>query len=203
MARAIDAELGPFAPQHLRALALVPRERFVRARDAERAELDSPLPLDDSGHATISAPHAYLMSYRALDLREGDKLLELGSGSGYGAALAAAIVGPRGFVMTIEIDAALAAIAHDLLAPLPNVIAIPGDATAAAPFFAEYNKIIAAFSVDPLPSAWRDALRPGTALVAPVGTGHQKLLRIARDASGAITTTEHGSVRYVPNRSQL
>ncbi len=202
MARAIDRELGSFAKEHLRALAEVPRERFVRTLDAERAELDSPLPLDDTGHATISAPHAYLMSYRALDLREGDRLLELGSGTGYGAALAAAIVGASGLVMTIEIDAALAAAAHDLLAPLPNVIAIPGDANAAAPFFAEYNKIVAAFSVDPLPRAWIDALRPGAMLVAPVGTGNQKLLRIARDAAGALATSEHGSVRYVPNRSR-
>lgn len=201
MARAIDAELGPFDPAHLDALVAVPRERFVRARDVERAEVDAPLPLDDSGHATISAPHAYLMSYRALALTRGDRLLELGSGTGYGAALAAEIVGASGVVMTIEIDDALARAAHALLAPLANVIAIAGDATAASGFFAEYNKIVAAFSVDPLPRAWVDALASSASLVAPVGGARQKLVRAARDASGALSITEHGGVRYVANRS--
>jgi protein-L-isoaspartate(D-aspartate) O-methyltransferase len=202
LAAAINADLGPFAPAHLRALVDVPRERFVRPEDVEHADLDAPLALDDSGQATISAPHAYLMTYRALDLREGDRLLELGSGTGYGAALAAEIVGARGAVLTIEIDEALARAAHELLAPLRNVIAIGGDGAAAAGFFAEYNKIVAAFSVDPLPRAWCDALRPGAVLVAPVGAPTQKLVRVERDERGAIRTTEHGSVRYVPNRSR-
>ena len=133
MARSVDATLGPFSAEHLRALELVPRDRFVRIDDLEHAEVDAPLPLDDSGHATISAPHAYLLSYRLLDLRAGDRLLELGSGSGYGAALGAQIVGPSGRVVTIEIDAALAARARDLLSPLPNVRALHGDAAEARP----------------------------------------------------------------------
>jgi len=200
MARAIDAELGPFDPTHLAALVNVPRERFVRPEDADRAEIDAPLPLDDL--ATVSAPHAYLLSYRALELRAGDRLLELGSGSGYGAALAAVIVGARGAVLTIEIDEALAARARALLADRPNVIAMHGDAMTAKDFFAEYNKIAAAFAVDPLPDAWVSALRPSAMLVAPVGRETQRLVRVARDARGAITTTDFGAVRYVPNRSR-
>jgi len=206
MARSVDATLGPFSAEHLRALELVPRDRFVRIDDLEHAEVDAPLPLDDSGHATISAPHAYLLSYRLLDLRAGDRLLELGSGSGYGAALGAQIVGPSGRVVTIEIDAALAARARDLLSPLPNVRALHGDATAvtflgAAPFFAECNKIVAAFAVKEMPREWVDALRPGAVLVAPVGTTTQHLLRAERLRDGRIDVTRHGAVRYVPNRS--
>ncbi len=202
MAREIERVLGPFDPAHLKALIDVPRDRFVRAEDVERAEVDAPLPLDDDGFATVSAPHAYMLTYRALELREGDRMLELGSGSGYGAALAAHIVGSRGAVLTIEIDAHLANVARTLLADLPNVIAMAGDATRASGFFAEYNKIAAAFSVDPLPDAWTAALAPNAMLVAPVGKTTQKLLRVARGAHGQLTVTEHGAVRYVPNRSR-
>jgi protein-L-isoaspartate(D-aspartate) O-methyltransferase len=201
MARAVEATLGPFSAEHLRALEVVPRDRFVRIDDLEHAEVDAPLPLDDTGHATISAPHAYLLSYRLLDLRAGDRLLELGSGTGYGAALGAQIVGPHGRVVTIEIDAALAARAKDLLSPLPNVRAIHGDATLAASFVAECNKVVVAFAVKELPREWMDALQPGAVLVAPVGSATQHLLRVERLWDGSLDVTKHGAVRYVANRS--
>jgi len=201
LAASVEATLGPFSAEHLRALEVVPRDRFVRADDIAHAEVDAPLPLDDTGHATISAPHAYLLSYRLLDLRAGDRLLELGSGSGYGAALGAQIVGPTGRVITIEIDEALAARAHELLEPLANVRALHGDATLATPFFAECNKVVVAFAVKELPREWVDALQPGAVLVAPVGTTTQHLLRVERMRDGRVDVTRHGAVRYVPNRS--
>jgi protein-L-isoaspartate(D-aspartate) O-methyltransferase len=205
MAQSVEASLGPFSAEHLRALEVVPRDRFVREDDVAQAEVDTPLPLDDSGHATISAPHAYLLSYRLLDLAAGDRLLELGSGTGYGAALAAEIVGPRGHVITIEIDPALAARARELLAPQPNVLSVQGDATQATPFFAECNKVVAAFALREVPRAWVDALRPGGVLVAPVGVESQHLVRIARARSepARVDVTKHGAVRYVPNRSTM
>jgi protein-L-isoaspartate(D-aspartate) O-methyltransferase len=200
MARRIDAELGPFSPAHLRALEAVPRERFVRVADESRAEIDAPLPLDDGGDATVSAPHAYLLSYRLCDLGEGDRLLELGSGSGYGAALAAEIVGPAGAVVTLEIDEALAELARTLAAR-PNVRALRGDAADAAPLFRECNKVVCTFAVDELPRSWLEALPRAGELVAPVGAGQtQSLVRVARDAGGALSTTRHGAVRYVRMR---
>ncbi len=202
MVERIEAELGPFPPAHLRAMCDVPREQFVREEDREKAELDVPLALDDSNEATISAPHAYLLSYRLLDLGEGDDMLELGSGSGYGAALAAEIVGPRGSVTTIEIDPVLAERARVLCAARPNVRTWVGDALDAAPSIAQCNKIVCAFAVTALPREWTRALAPGSVLVAPVGrAGHQELVRVATDARGALATTRHGAVRYVPNRS--
>lgn len=202
MAARIDAELGPFPPAYLRAIEVVPREYFVRFTDEDRAELDAPLPLDDTGAATVSAPHAYLLSYRLVDLREGDRLLELGSGSGYGAALASEIVGPRGSVVTIEIDAELAERAQTLLSNRANVRALHGDAAQAAPFIAECNKVVCAFAVDSVAPVWIDALAPGAVLVAPVGGATQRLVRVQRDASGAIETTQHGAVRYVRMRER-
>ena len=202
MVRAIDAEMGPFPDAHLRAMCEVERERFCRDEDRERAELDMPLPLDDSREATISAPHAYLLSYRLLDLGPGDRLLELGSGSGYGAALASAIVGTSGRVVTIEIDQTLAMRAQSLLADRDNVRSIAGDAALATPLLTESSKVVCAFAVPELPAGWKRALQPGAVLVAPVGpSARQQLVRVTCDARGALATTEHGAVRYVPNRS--
>ena len=202
MVQAVERAIGPMAPRFAAALVAVPRERFVRPEDAWRATDDMPLPLDDSGHSTISAPHAYVLSFELADLSAGDVLLELGSGTGYGAALAAHVVGPSGRVVTVEIDAALAARARALLADLPNVTALHGDAASPAVGKEGATKIIVTFAVAEIPEAWLDALPEGGVLVAPVGAPHQvqRLLRVTRKG-GALVTTEHGAVRYVANRS--
>ncbi|KYF62204.1 hypothetical protein BE11_37450 [Sorangium cellulosum] len=96
-----------FPAHYLDAILLVPRERFVLPEDLAASADDTPLPLDRAGHATVSAPHAYLLTYSLLGLAPGDRLLELGTGTGYGAALARRIVGPAGHVTSIEIDPAL------------------------------------------------------------------------------------------------
>jgi protein-L-isoaspartate(D-aspartate) O-methyltransferase len=202
LVRKVEAELGPFDPRHLAALRDVPRARFVRPIDLELANEDMPLPLDDSGLATISAPHAYLLSYRLLALAPGDHLVELGSGSGYGAALASYIVGPHGSVLSFEIDADLAQRATALLANVPNARVMHLDAMKSTPSWGDAHKITCTFAVHELPRVWLDALRPGSVLAAPVGAfERQRLVRVVRDASGALHETEHGGVRYVPNRS--
>ncbi|WP_437765235.1 hypothetical protein WMF27_31035 [Sorangium sp. So ce281] len=109
-----------FLAHYLDAILLVPRERFVLPEDLAASADDTPLPLDRAGHATVSAPHAYLLTYSLLDLGPGDRLLELGTGTGYGAALARRIVGPTGHVASIEIDPALHARAVRLLGARPD-----------------------------------------------------------------------------------
>jgi protein-L-isoaspartate(D-aspartate) O-methyltransferase len=202
MLDAVARALGPVAPRFAAALLAVPRERFVRPEDAWRATEDMPLPLDDSGKATISAPHAYVLSFALADLSPGDVLLELGTGTGYGAALASYVVGPEGRVVTVEIDAALAARARELLAGNDNVLVLHADAIAAALERRGFTKIIATFAVTAIPPAWQDALPEGGILVAPVGAPDevQRLLKITR-TGGALVTTDHGAVRYVANRS--
>jgi protein-L-isoaspartate(D-aspartate) O-methyltransferase len=201
LALAIDRELGPFDPRHLEALVAVPRERFVRPEDVERSGQDLPLALDVEGYATISAPHAYLLSFRLLALGRGDTVLEYGTGSGYGAALAAYIVGPEGRVVTVEIDAVLAAWARRTLADQPNVEVREGDATTlAGPSPLAAAKVVVTFAVDALPPAWLDALPEGGALVAPVGGREQKLV-LATKRHASVAQTTHASVRYVKNRS--
>lgn len=198
----VNERLGPFDPLHLRALLEVPRERFVRFEDIARSAEDTPLALDDDGLATISAPHAYLLSFRLLELSPGDRMVELGTGSGYGAALARNIVGDSGHVRTIEIDAKLADWAKRNLHG-SGVDVVCGDAVASAVGDARARKIVATFAVDALPTAWLDAVPEGGRLVAPVGPRErdQRLLCIRRER-GELRTSDHGAVRYVQNRSK-
>lgn len=205
MVRSVERTLGPIAPRFADALLAVPRERFVRAEDVARAAEDMPLPLDDAGEATISAPHAYVLSFALVDLAPGDTVLELGTGTGYGAALAAHVVGGAGRVVTLEIDRALAARARALLADLPRVTTEHADASRAESLIAALGarKVIATFAVRAIPASWRAALPDGGVLVAPVGEPGlvQRLVRITR-RGGAFEETDHGGVRYVPDRSR-
>ncbi|MDP9148360.1 MAG: hypothetical protein M3O36_00245, partial [Myxococcota bacterium] len=173
-----------------------------RAEDIERSADDAPLPLDDQGLATISAPHAYLLSFRLLELAPGDELVELGAGSGYGAALAAFVVGPKGRVITFEIDATLAAAAGRALASEPTVTLVHGDAMASAGAWRTSKKVVVTFAIESLPSGWLDALPEGGRLVAPVGAKdrEQQLVLVQRQG-GRIVESAHGAVRYVKNRS--
>jgi len=200
---AIERQLGPFSPLHLHALLEVPRERFVRSQDVERSAEDTPLPLDDGGMSTISAPHAYLLSYRLLELKPGDSLVELGTGSGYGAALASVIVGPHGRVVTVEIDGKLADWSKRTLAQYGNVTPVFGDAVTSALWWGSASKVAVAFAVEDLPRAWLDALPEDGSLVAPVGEGEndQRLVLVKRAQGGQFKQTQHGLVRYVKNRS--
>lgn len=196
---------GEVDPLHLRALLEVPRELFVRPEDVARSTEDVPLPLDESGLATISAPHAYLLSFRLLALSRGDHLVELGSGSGYGAALAANVVGPSGRVVTIEIDPILATRAASLLARIPNVVVFEHDAVNSVACWERANKIVCTFAVEAIPRSWLEAVDEGAVLVAPVGhpsDTDQRLVRVTR-TGGELVWREHYAVRYVRNRSHL
>jgi protein-L-isoaspartate(D-aspartate) O-methyltransferase len=201
---AVERQLGPFDRSLLDAVLEVSRERFVQPADLARSADDAPLPLDDEGLATISAPHAYCLSFRLLSLSKGDRLVELGAGTGYGAALGAYIVGPTGHVTTFEIDPALARRARILLSAVPNVTVVEGDAVDSAARWSGSPKVVVTFAVETLPEAWLEALPEGGMLVAPVGPadGDQHLV-LATKRGGTIARTHHGAVRYVKNRSRL
>ena len=206
LVEAVEKHLGPFDAKHLAALLEVPRERFVRRQDIAQSADDTPLPLDlggPGGVATISAPHAYLLSYRLLRLAPGDSLVELGTGSGYGAALAACIVGTEGRVLTFEIDPTLVEWSRETLRGEANVTVTEADAVTSAPLWGGARKVVTTFAVESLPEAWLGALPEGGRLVAPVGAGderEQRLVLVER-RRGVLFETDHGAVRYVKNRS--
>lgn len=95
------------------AMLKVPREDFIPPLYRDYAYLEVPLPLP--GEATISCPHSYPLFYEALELDAGHHFLEVGAGSGYGAALAWEVVGEAGLVVTMELDPETYAFARDNL----------------------------------------------------------------------------------------
>lgn len=187
------------SPQVMAALLETPRERFVRVEDVPASADDRALLLSDDGAATISALHAYAFAFDALGLAEGDALVDLGGGTGYGAAVAAAVVGPRGRVTTVEIDAELAARARQNLAGLDNVEVIAADAHDVGRWRGA-RKVVAGFAVAEIPAAWLDALAEGGALVAPVGPAGMQALRRYVKGPGGVEVTELATVRYVGDR---
>ncbi len=198
----VDRRAGPFDSRLLAALLEVPRERFVRSSDIAESATDTPLLLDDEGLATISAPHAYLLSFRVLGLGPGDRVAELGTGSGYGAALASEVVTETGSVLTIEIDDFLVRRARYLLAGYKNVEVVQGDAGDKLTSWSGYNRVTVTFAIDRVPDAWLAAIPEGGSLVAPVGSeAGQRLLRVDR-VEGQLLWSDHGAVRYVRNRGR-
>jgi len=91
------------SPRIAEAMQKVPREKFIPQEYRDYAYNELLLP-GDGKNQTISCPHSYPLFYEALMLRKGDKILEVGTGSGYGAALAQEVVGSEGKVVTIEIN---------------------------------------------------------------------------------------------------
>ncbi len=92
------------SPSIKEAMKNVPRELFMPKNLLQYAYFDEPYPIPGDGRQTISAPYTYPLFYEPLELRRGDKLLEVGMGSGYGAALAHEVVGEKGLVVTVEIN---------------------------------------------------------------------------------------------------
>jgi protein-L-isoaspartate(D-aspartate) O-methyltransferase len=199
----VERRAGPFDAHLLTALLEVPRERFVRSTDIAESAADTPLLLDAEGLATVSAPHAYLLSFRVLGLRLGDRLAELGSGSGYGAALASRVVGEHGCVVSIEIDHALAARATRLLNCHANVRVITGDAGKLLTHWSGFERVTVTFAVEELLPSWLEGLPEGGRLVAPVGTANAQRLVCVNRQRGELVWTDHGAVRYVRNRGEL
>lgn len=176
-----------------------PREQYVPPDKVLQSWQDVVVPLLPDGQATLSALHAYLFNYTLLDLEEGDRLLEVGSGTGYGAAVAARIVGPEGQVVTFEIVPELAAEAERNLAGRQNVTVLCGDGLTPATL-PVFNKAVFTCALGQVPRQYLDALPENGRLVVPLLAGDndrpQVLTRFTR-TGGRLCVTEHGSVRYV------
>src|SRR6185295_9999268 len=109
----------------------------------------------------------YLLSFRVLGLSPGDRVAELGTGTGYGAALASHVVSPSGSVLSIEIDESLARRAKYLLSGYPNVQVASGDAGEMLALWKEFDRVTVTFAVDAIPSPWLHAIPEGGRMVAP------------------------------------
>jgi len=181
-----------------RAMESVDRRQFVPANERARAYDDTPLPISEG--QTISAPHMCAMMLETLQVKPGDTVLEIGAGSGYHAALAASIVGPKGFVHTVERIGSLAEQARANLsgAGIENVEVHLDDGSLGWPDRAPYDHIMVACGAPSLPMPLVEQLKVGARLIVPVGGRfHQELLTVTRTIEG-FEQTSRGGVVFVP-----
>lgn len=178
----------------LEALESVPRHRFVSAGDEESAYEDHPLPI---GHGqTISQPYIVGYMTEALALGPNARVLEVGTGSGYQAAVLGALVRE---VYTVEIIPELADRAGTLLAELgfTNVQVREGDGYLGWPEHAPFDAIIVTAAPDHIPQSLVDQLKVGGRLVVPVGRADQDLIVLTRTTEG-LREDRRLPVRFVP-----
>jgi protein-L-isoaspartate(D-aspartate) O-methyltransferase len=183
----------------LDAMGRVPRELFVPAVERSLAYGDHPLPIG-SGQ-TISQPYIVALMTELAGVEAGDVVLEVGTGSGYQAAVLSQIV-REGKVYTIEILPELADTARARLKDLGygNVTVLAGDGYLGWPEKSPFDAILVTAAADEVPPPLLAQLAPGGILVIPVGPSSdvQRLLRIEKKEDGTTTTREIVPVRFVP-----
>ncbi|HHQ13666.1 MAG TPA: protein-L-isoaspartate(D-aspartate) O-methyltransferase [Chromatiales bacterium] len=181
----------------LQAMGKVEREGYVPSYLGEFAYDDTPLPIEEE--QTISQPYIVAVMLEAMDLHGGERVLEIGTGSGYAAAVLAEIAAE---VYTIERHERLAwtALARLQRDGYSNVHVRCGDGTLGWPEAAPFDAIVVAAGGPEVPKSLREQLAIGGRLVIPVGetVGLQKLLRITRKGQDEYETEELASVRFVP-----
>ncbi len=187
-----------------KAVLKVPREEFMGPSYADYAYVDQPFPIPGDGRQTISAPYMYPVFYEPLGLKPGDRLLEIGAGSGYGAALAWELVGPTGLVVSIEINETTYRFALENLkrTGYDGVILLLGDGSLGHADKAPYDAICITAACPEIPDPLMDQLRAPGRLMAPVGDSHsffgQDLVLLEKDGEGRIRRRTLMKVSYVP-----
>ena len=179
------------------AMASVPREEFVLPAYRHQAYNNTPLPIEAG--QTISQPLIVALMTDLLDPQPGDVMLEVGTGSGYQAAVLSLLVG---HVYSVEIVEELAATAASVLDELDydNVTVRAGDGYAGWPEHAPFDGIIVTAAAEKIPPPLLKQLKPGGKLVIPVGAkhGYQELLLVEVDENGEIRKRSVLPVRFVP-----
>jgi protein-L-isoaspartate(D-aspartate) O-methyltransferase len=184
-------------PRVAAAIGKVPRERFVPAQYAGHAYDNRPLPI---GHEqTISQPFIVALMTDLIEPQPTDRVLEVGTGSGYQAAVLAELVAR---VYTIEIVPPLGERAAEVLRALgyANVEVRIGDGYLGWPEAAPFDAVVVTAAPDHMPQPLVDQLAPGGRLIAPIGGryGIQRLQLLRKDAQGRAVTRSVLDVRFVP-----
>ena len=181
----------------LSAFKKIPRENFIPESMKEEAYEDIPLPIGEG--QTISQPTTVMLMTQALELKPGDKVLEVGAGSGYQAAIIAYIVGKKGKVITTEIIPALMEMVNKNLKKLgiKNVHIINTDGSLGYEKEAPYGRIIVTAASPAIPKPLEGQLKEGGIIVIPVGEFEQDMVKAIKKA-GKLEKTSLGAFRFVP-----
>ena len=158
------------------AMRAVPRHHFLPDETLERAYADAAIPTKFAGDVSISSasqPAIVALMLEQLGVAPGMRVLEIGAGTGYNAALLRTLVGPSGHVTTVDIDEDIteAARLHLATVGIADVDVITGDGAAGYPANAPYDRVILTVGAGDIAPAWPDQLRPGGILVLPLRIG--------------------------------
>lgn len=197
-ARMVEEQLrsrGVRDPRVLAAMGKVPREQFVAGEDFRDAYGDHPLPI--GAGQTVSQPYIVAAMVEALDLRPQDRVLEVGTGTGYEAAILGELAAE---VWTIERHEELASKAREILTRLgyTNVHVIQGDGSLGLPEQAPFDKILVAAAAPRIPESLVAQLVDGGRLVVPVGNRYEQQVQMVRKMGNEIVVTTHDLCRFVP-----
>ncbi len=186
---------GVKTPAVLEVMRRTPRHAFVPASEVEHAYEDRPLPIGYG--ATISQPYIVAVMTEMLDVRPGNRVLEIGTGSGYQAAVLAQLAR---HVYSMELVPELARRATETLQKLgyDNVTVRQGDGYQGWPELAPFDRILLTAAPPSVPEALVAQLRPGGKLVAPVGELDQYLYLIEKLPNGSVVRRLSMGVRFVP-----
>jgi len=171
----------------IKAFEDVPRENFLPDSLKGLAYSDTPLPIP--GGQTISAPHMVAVMSEYLDVKANHKILEIGTGSGYQAAILSRMA-LRGKVYTLEVVLELTDFAKKNLAGYKNVRVFSGDGSIGLPEYVPYDRIIATAGCPGIPRPWMDQLKEGGKIVAPVGGMYEQRLILVEKKDGKILETD-------------
>jgi protein-L-isoaspartate(D-aspartate) O-methyltransferase len=195
MVRAQLLQQGIQDARVLDAMAEIPRHHFL---DPERwAEAYAPKAVPIGHGQTISQPYMVAVMTELLELKGSEHVLEVGTGSGYQAAILAQLAGS---VVSVERIDALARTAADLLRELaiPNVEIVVGDGTLGYAARAPYDRIIVTAAAPQLPASLLTQLADPGLLVCPVGDLHMQFLHVVRRSGGRDATSRQCACRFVP-----
>jgi protein-L-isoaspartate(D-aspartate) O-methyltransferase len=187
-------------PRVLAAMRSVPRHLFVDPSQRSQAYEDHPLPIP--GNQTISQPYIVALMTELLELQPNERVLEIGTGSGYQSAVLSQLAKE---VFTIEIVPELARSAADRLKELriENVTVREGDGYRGWPEKAPFDGIIVTAAPERIPQPLIDQLAPGGVMVIPVGGFFQELKVFRKSADGRVTERDIIPVRFVPMTGEI
>ncbi len=192
----------------IQAMQKVPRGKFLSADSQAYSANDTPLPLGQG--QTVSAPHMVAIMNEALQLQIGQKILEVGAGSGWHAAVLAEIIAPKdaprsewGHVYTEEINQVLADVARKNIMNTgysDRVSIVVGDGSKGYQEKAPYDRVIVACAAPEVPKPLIEQLKPGGIVIIPVGSASlfQTLYKVTKEPDGKLRQEPLGSVTFVP-----